>query len=636
MTTFIRFLSSLSILLLLASPALAGATQNPFAPHLQLVTTIEEVDGSPSVPIITKIIVTNDTVTDNGDGSVTLDLTGTGGAVEGTAVLSTEEGGATKFLREDGDGTSSWQTATAGHADTITWTGTSVLETGVAFQFGDLTDTTITHTYGTTGTPVTIAYSTAAMAITGAVTGTSFGGITEANLVDKTAAESITGDVWNFAPLATGANDAFDATFGDDTNDDYGAIQIGNAGLYSSSFSASALNLDKAFLFRQIGNIGVGNDPGIEFAWMEKGNTVRMAIPESAVGNATAMIRSVTIAGPYSAAVGNAVVTCNQWSTYDSNIDCDTSGTGADLFVQDDLEVEGEIYLSGSIFGDADDASQHQIVFANATGDHILTIPDDTIAAGDVIFGTGAGTFGYDATPAINCTDCTNIPEDSSHNDTVTWSGTAILESGAAFQFGDGTDATLTHTYANTGTDVSIAYSTGAMAVTGALSATNLSGTNTGDDDVPESGDFAGAGDLDADGTITDGVIDDADHTADSISHTSMVDSDQECGGDIWFEDPVDADDFKSIWANKGANACQITEIWAESDQTVTFMLQVDDGSPADCDSVDLAPAAGEAEDTSLDGDCLVSAGEELDLDLVSVGSTPTWVAIKWTGNWVD
>lgn len=39
-----------------------------------------------------------------------------GGAPEGTAVLSTGEGGGTKFLREDGDGTSSWQTA-AGSGD---------------------------------------------------------------------------------------------------------------------------------------------------------------------------------------------------------------------------------------------------------------------------------------------------------------------------------------------------------------------------------------------------------------------------------------------------------------------------------------------------------------------------------------
>jgi hypothetical protein len=39
---------------------------------------------------------------------------GGGGPVEGTAVLSTGEAGGTKFLREDGDGTSSWQTPGGG------------------------------------------------------------------------------------------------------------------------------------------------------------------------------------------------------------------------------------------------------------------------------------------------------------------------------------------------------------------------------------------------------------------------------------------------------------------------------------------------------------------------------------------
>jgi len=104
----------------------------------------------------------------------------------------------------------------------------------------------------------------------------------------------------------------------------------------------------------------------------------------------------------------------------------------------------------------------------------------------------------------------------------------------------------------------------------------------------------------------------------------------------IWFEDPTADDDFKSVWANKTANAFDLSEIWAESDQTVTFMLQVDDGTPADVDSVDLAPAAGEAEDTSLNGDTQVAAGEELDLAITSVASTPTYVSICWTGAWAD
>ncbi|MDP7367475.1 MAG: hypothetical protein QGH83_09480, partial [Candidatus Pacebacteria bacterium] len=45
---------------------------------------------------------------------VKADGTAVVGSVEGTAVLSTGEAGGTKFLREDGDGTSSWQTAGGG------------------------------------------------------------------------------------------------------------------------------------------------------------------------------------------------------------------------------------------------------------------------------------------------------------------------------------------------------------------------------------------------------------------------------------------------------------------------------------------------------------------------------------------
>jgi len=249
-----------------------------------------------------------------------------------------------------------------------------------------------------------------------------------------TGSSTVTGqlNVWD---EGTGAHDAFDATFGDP--DDYGAIQIGNTEIYSSSFSASNLDLDKAFLLRQTGNIGAGNDPGIEFAWMEQGNAVRMAIPESGAGNATAMIRSVTIAGPYAAATGNNIVLCDTWSTYNTNIDCDTGGTGADLFVQDDLEVEGELYLSGSIYGDADDASQHQIVFANATADHILTIPDDTIASGDLLVGSGAGTFVYTAKGSINLGDFNDNLTHYVDADVSTYltGGTGITESGGTLTF---------------------------------------------------------------------------------------------------------------------------------------------------------------------------------------------------------
>lgn len=124
--------------------------------------------------------------------------------------------------------------------------------------------------------------------------------------------------------------------------------------------------------------------------------------------------------------------------------------------------------------------------------------------------------------------------------------------------------------------------------------------------------------------------------TDETITHTDILDSDQADTKCAYIEDPTDTDDFNSLWANKTSNDFLITEIWGESDQTVSFDLQVDDGTPADVSTVDIAPAAGEAEDTSLTGDTTVAAGEELDLAITSVTNTPTWLSLCFTGNWVD
>jgi hypothetical protein len=93
-----------------------------------------------------------------------------------------------------------------------------------------------------------------------------------------------------------------------------------------------------------------------------------------------------------------------------------------------------------------------------------------------------------------------------------------------------------------------------------------------------------------------------------------------------WIENPV-AETLESIIVNKTSLDWNLTEMWGESDQTVNFDFQVDDGTPADVNGTDLAPAAGEAEDTSLSGDTTLAAGEELDLVITSVASSPTWVS---------
>jgi hypothetical protein len=68
------------------------------------------------------------------DGTIGVDTNTYLTSIEGTAVLSTGETGGTKFLREDGDGTCSWQTASSSQKDTFGVSannGASVLPIGV-------------------------------------------------------------------------------------------------------------------------------------------------------------------------------------------------------------------------------------------------------------------------------------------------------------------------------------------------------------------------------------------------------------------------------------------------------------------------------------------------------------------------
>lgn len=99
-----------------------------------------------------------------------------------------------------------------------------------------------------------------------------------------------------------------------------------------------------------------------------------------------------------------------------------------------------------------------------------------------------------------------------------------------------------------------------------------------------------------------------------------------------FIENPTAADDFKSLW--RFTQAVTITEIWAESDQTVTFNLQEDDGSPANIMNFSLVPAAGETATTTF-SDSAIAEDSEIDLVTVSVASTPTYVdiCIEYTVN---
>lgn len=209
-----------------------------------------------------------------------------------------------------------------------------------------------------------------------------------------------------------------------------------------------------------------------------------------------------------------------------------------------------------------------------------------------------------------------------------------------------GTDLSV----ANGGTGVStltsggILFGNGASAVTASAVLTNgqlLIGDGSGIPTVSTLTAGAGVGISNGAGSITISSdlgtsITAGEITNDTITYAQIDDTDQTDTKCIYIEDPTADDDLASIWSNKTANNFLLTEIWAESDQTVAFDLQIDDGTPADVNGTDITPAAGEAEDTSLSGDTTLAAGEELDLVVTSVTNTPTWISICWTGNWID
>jgi len=107
-----------------------------------------------------------------------------GGAPEGTAVLSTGEGGGTKFLREDGDGTCSWQTA-AGAGDVsaaANLTDETIVQgdggaKGVKTSAATVTQiaNAVTH-YGLTNEHIDWTNASDNLETTGTITGLSFHG----------------------------------------------------------------------------------------------------------------------------------------------------------------------------------------------------------------------------------------------------------------------------------------------------------------------------------------------------------------------------------------------------------------------------------------------------------------------------
>ncbi len=208
--------------------------------------------------------------------------------------------------------------------------------------------------------------------------------------------------------LATGGLTDYDLKVGDTTTPDYGMIQIGNSVIGRTSYSVGAIDLNGTMLFR---NIGGPVTSEIEFAFVESGGTdLRFALAKPAVGNATINTRSMLIAGP--APADTAMVTVAHWQAQGifDNLVCDTAGDGADVGIQNDLEVEGDVFVdsikestaaAGVTFGNniiIQDAGTVKVNLDIATIINTVNAADMDGTATSILF----RQFYYDAaTPAV-------------------------------------------------------------------------------------------------------------------------------------------------------------------------------------------------------------------------------------------
>ena len=156
----------IGLLCLTASPVFAGQTFNPHTNRPDKCMTVEEEDGSPSMVSCQRLEVTNNTLTDDGDGAFSLSTGGGGGnSFETIAVPA-----GTNPVAE-----SSTDTLTITETSFLTITGTAATDT--------IDITQVTTDLGTDGLIVANA-----VALTTDTTGNYVAGVADGTGIDGTAA----------------------------------------------------------------------------------------------------------------------------------------------------------------------------------------------------------------------------------------------------------------------------------------------------------------------------------------------------------------------------------------------------------------------------------------------------------------
>ncbi len=148
---------------------------------------------------------------------------------------------------------------------------------------------------------------------------------------------------WNMSPYGTGdiLSDEIDFHVGNNT---YGALEIGAVQLFISSLTVAGMDLNGTMIYRKPPDSGTS---AIEHAFVTTANLIRFAIPTAGTDYAIYNPRSMMVGGDLGQSFDDGIINCSAQGY--NIIDCDASGTGADLGVQDDAEIRGSLYVNESI-----------------------------------------------------------------------------------------------------------------------------------------------------------------------------------------------------------------------------------------------------------------------------------------------
>ncbi len=157
----------------------------------------------------------------------------------------------------------------------------------------------------------------------------------------------------------------------------YGAIEVGDIQIFQSNLTVAGMNLNGSAFMR---NNNSGDSP-IEFGWATSDNLIRLAIPIAGADYAIYNPRSMMVGGGLGQAFDDGMINCTAQGYND--IDCDTGLTGADLGIQDDLEVNGTMFIyenstysenQGIVWRNDTDGSTLGFITINSTGSMVLQV----------------------------------------------------------------------------------------------------------------------------------------------------------------------------------------------------------------------------------------------------------------------